>query len=202
MIIYGLFLAPNFTPDMERGVEPPPYIDHDSIDWLTLGESLSSYFEMPQQGVTLRLANDTVDQVTIQMREFGVIQGPIDCKDFAEALRRSAEQTRDNPVQIQDAWRHLHHLEDRTMAPPPILIPLILEGDHDDIQDLVYSMMVQLRVKAALHPEKLLESDDLPEDFYQGYLPEEVSDIFENHFGVGYKPYATLIGWKPDRPTR
>jgi hypothetical protein len=200
VLIYGLFLAPDFTPEMERGIEPPPYVDHDSIDWLALGRSLSNHFEFSKHGVTLRLADDTVDQVTIQMREFGVIQGPIDCKDFAEALLGKAEQTDDNPVPIQDAWRSLHHLNDRANAPPPVMMPLILEGDHDDVRELVYTMMLRLRVKAAQHPEKLFSGEKLPEDFYQGYLPDSVRDLFASHFGIGYKPYATLISLNADRP--
>lgn len=192
MIVYGLFITPHFTPAMERGIEPAPYVNHDEIDWASLGQSLSEYFEIPNQGVTLRMADDTVDQVTIHLRQISARPDSIDCKDFGNALLQVAAKTRSNPVPAQEAWHTLHHLKDRSKAPPPVMIPLILEGEITDIAELTYNMLFRLGVKAARHPEKMLSSEKLPPDFHEGRFPKAITDLLEHHFGVGYKPYALL----------
>ena len=192
MLVYGLFITPHFTPEMEQGKEPAPYINHNTVDWVALGQSLAEFFQMANYNVTLRMADDTVDQVTIHLREAGINRGSIDCKDFGNALLGIALDSTENPVHVQPAWANLHQLKDRSEAPPPVMLPLIFEGDRFDIAELVYTMMHKLGVKAAHHPEKLLSLQPLPEDFHQGYLPESLMALMKDHFGVGYKPYALL----------
>ena len=193
MLIFGLFLAPDFTPEMESGTAPPPYINHDEINWGQFCEELSDYFEIPQQGVTLRLADDTVDQVTLQMREYGVSKAPMDCSDFGEVLLKEAHKMKSGTVLVQGAWENLHHLKDRPIAPPPAMIPLIFSGDTADIMSLVFNIMLHMNVPAAKHPERRSSGGAVSDDFYQGQLPDPIMQLLQKHFGVAFKKVATLI---------
>ena len=68
VIPYALWITPEFTAEMERGIAPPPYVDYAAVDWERLLGSLENKFKAAGQGVKMRIADDCIDQVTIHCR--------------------------------------------------------------------------------------------------------------------------------------
>ena len=179
---------------MEAGEEPPPYINHDEIDWTSLVGSFRSAFEHALQRVTLRLADDTVDLTVIQRRLQGFDPGPIDCKDFGELLLVGSVNTRKSLIPIRSAWEPLQFIRDRSQAPPPVLIPLVISGPGTEVGICLHSMRLLLGVRAAHDMMAAIATppEELPDDFHQGHLPTGLLNTLEQAFGLPYESLCTL----------
>lgn len=192
--IAGFWLAPDFTPEMQSGKIEPPRINHDLVDWDALAKGFEQAFGHEAHGVSVRFPDDTVDQTVLHYREAGQWPGPMSCEDFAEALLAKAQQTEAPVIPIRAEWSEWQMLKDRSYAPPPALIPLVLEGEAEDIAIVFRNMQGLLGVQAALDIVRTVSTpaEQLPEDYFQGYLFPEIKQTLEGVFGAPYQKYCLL----------
>lgn len=189
----GLALFPDFT-EVNAGRKPAPFVDHDRLDYGQLQKTLESLF--PFSPGRIRIANDTIDQITMQIRLGSVpkahvrpcpaARGPSDCTDFGEAMIKTAQAQPEGLLDVRKAWTHRHYLPDRTVSPPPCILPFIVEA-----KDFVGAMLwlQDARRSLALKPQKpaLVNENDL------GQLPPETLAVFESLFGCPYEASATVM---------
>ena len=196
-IPYALWITPHFTEDMILGRLPPPHINLNAVNWSSLLHALEKKFQAQQQGVTMRIANDAIDQVTVHMRQANCSRNgstDIQCFDFGDALLAKAEISQGEVIDIQREWEDLHHLENRLPAPPPIMIPLVLSGEVEDIVIFVHNIRHHLRIKAAQDLIHSLPSMDSPvnEGDHQGYLPDDLREVIGEHIGMEYQAESVI----------
>jgi hypothetical protein len=193
-VIAGLWLALDFTPEMQAGIVEPSWINHDEIDWQRFEKAFQSAFKYSGHGVTVRFADDTVDQTVQFHRNAGNLPGPIDCKDFGQALLAKAQRSDAQVIPIREEWSKWQFLKDRTHAPPPSLIAFAMEGDVEDIVIAFRLMQGLLGVQAATDVFRTLETpaNELPEDYYQGYLFPEIKEAIEETFQAPYQKFCLL----------
>jgi hypothetical protein len=186
------WITPEFTPAMQRGEVHAPRVDHSKIDWAALLSDLKVFFKPDRHGVEMRIADDTIDQVTIHMKEAGQHPGEIDYKEFGVVLQRVSQEAGGEVVPVRSDLEGLHFLADRDNAPPPIALPLVLVGDLTDAILFFRTMRLLLGVKAD-EVEHIFQSPDQDRtDDQQGYLPSELMDLFASYFGLPYKKYAMV----------
>jgi hypothetical protein len=193
-VIAGLWLALDFTPEMQAGEVEPSWINHDEIDWERFEKAFQKAFKYSGHGVTVRFADDTIDQTVHYHREAGRLSGPLDCSDFGQALLYKAEQSDSRVIPIREEWSQWQFLKDRTHAPPPALIAFAMHGDVEDIVIAFRLMQGLLGVQAAADPFLTMQTpaSELPEDYYQGYLFPEIQDAIEETFQAPYQKYCLL----------
>ncbi|MFM0144954.1 hypothetical protein [Paraburkholderia sp. RL18-085-BIA-A] len=203
--VMGLWLAPDFTAVMEGNAEPPR-INHSKVDFGELATALRELFPNGPH-VRIRVANDTVDQVTVHYRS-GISlatapTGSIRCEDFGHALLNNAASQDGDVIDVRRAWQPLHSLADRNFSPPPVLIPFIIESA--DFED---AMIWQASAKPSLGlpflPDALQEmlgesrGDKTPE----GELPEAIRERLGRIFGCEFLPSALLDRMAMDKPPK
>lgn len=137
--VFGLLVTPDFS-DVFAGRAAPPRVDHSQVNFLRLQSALKTLFPYGPPN-TLRIPNDTIDQVTLHSRA-GLVPGLVDkakesgsaeCEDFGKALIAEAKKQEGLIIEVQKAWSRYHSLPDRNFAPPPNLIPFLLEmSDFED----------------------------------------------------------------------
>lgn len=135
----GLWVSPDFKAAMADG-SPPPRLDHSKVNFSALRDALQEEFTAGPP-VEIRVPNDTVDQVTIQLRAGIIGGGPPDleaasCADFGRAMLNRTDLARQSCViDVLTAWRSLHAqpIRDRNFAPPPSLLPFVVIAD--DFED-------------------------------------------------------------------
>jgi len=189
---HALWITPNFSTEMEMGIVPPPRVDHDKVDWEGFLAVLEAKFQAKQQGVNMRLCDDTIDQVTIHMKECGELPGTIECLEFGAALQDKAKRSKKSIVPIRSEWSTLHYLEDRKQAPPPVMLPLVLSGQVDDIVLFVNNIRLHLGIKFAGDVMGMIMQTPIKEEDHQGHLSPDLLELFESHFGLAYKSYAVI----------
>jgi hypothetical protein len=72
------------------------------------------------------------------------------------------------------------------------MIPLILEGQLEDVILFRRQIELHLSVKAAMDVIGIIRQEPINPEDRQGYLPQDLMDLFEEHFGVAYKPYSVI----------
>lgn len=203
-VVMGLWLAPDFTAVMEGKAEPPR-INHSKVDFGELVTALRGLFPNGPHA-RIRVANDTVDQVTVHHRS-GISlatspTGSIRCEDFGHALLMNAASQHGDVIDVRRAWQALHSLADRNFAPPPVLIPFIIEAaDFDD------AMIWQASARPSLGlPFPGVRQDisgkpggDRPPE---GKLPEAVRKRLGLIFGCDFLPSAFLEIMAMDTPPK
>jgi hypothetical protein len=123
-------------------------VNHDDVDFEPLRSELSELLSYGD-GAHVRIANDTIDQVTVQTREM-LEPDTIRCADFCEALLTASHSQHGNIIDVRKAWRGFHYLDDRTNAPPPIIIPFVAEGaDFESVMLTVHQARLLLRIPSA-----------------------------------------------------
>lgn len=138
---FGLMVTPDFS-EVMAGRARPPHVNHDKVDFSKLQQALQELF--PYGPGQIRAVNDTIDQVTLHAR-FGMVEpqtpeaaraiklGSPQCEDFGKALIQVAKTQPEGVVDVRKAWQKHHCLPDRTFAPPPSLIPFLVETiDFED----------------------------------------------------------------------
>ncbi|MEX6780169.1 hypothetical protein [Pseudomonas aeruginosa] len=190
-IVYNLWLAPNFERVL-AGKANPPFVDHDKVDFAYLRSVLADEFRFGSP-VEIRIANDTIDQVTAQFRQKHPSEDLIRCRDFAGLLLNAAKDSSGSIIDIRRQWLPLHMLKERRHAPPPVLIPIVVEAiDAEDA--ILWSQQAQMRlgVKAA-NPEYLWNPPrHRGKDDQQGYLTERLHKAFKKCFNTPYLPYCVM----------
>lgn len=198
---FGLAIFPDFT-EVEAGRKPAPYVDHDRLDYNKLQDTLEKLF-VANPG-RIRLANDTIDQVTLQIR-MGLVppehvkpckasKGPENCSDFGKAMIRVARAQPEGLLNVRESWSKLHYLPDRTFSPPPSLIPFIIEtGDFVDAMMWLHCAQAELGLNPRL-PGLDDDDDELPrKTLADGKLPPDTLAAFESLFGIPYEERAILV---------
>lgn len=180
--VVGLWIAPDFS-GVQQGRMPPPYVNHDEVDYESLLVALTDFFACPER-VRIRIPNDTIDQVTIHFRMAGADPTAAECADFADLLLKATPGSR-STIPVRPQWQGLHYLKDRTHAPPPILLMFVVEGSFESVMIWFGQACLRLGIRAGdmmvmLDPKGPKETD------YEGRLPLALRQAFEELFGVPY----------------
>lgn len=176
----SLWLAPDFS-DVEKGRAAPPYVNHDTVDFEGFRQFLEEFFSSPER-VRIRVPNDTIDQVTVHFRAMGPNQERIRCDDFAAALLAKAKGAKP-VIDVRADWRNLHHLKDRSHAPPPIVIMFVVEGAFESV--MIWSQQAALRLGIRAADMMVMMRGATGQD-YEGKVPKALNDELEKRFGIRY----------------
>lgn len=186
-MVMALWISPDFS-EVEAGRKPAPYVNHDVVDFEALRKLLAEAFRYGPD-VEIRIANDTIDQVTIHMR------GPskMECKDFGEDLLTKASQTTGEVVEIRREWSKMHVMRDRAKSPPPIAVPFVVEAhDFEDAmlwQDQTSPVIGMPLMMERMEQEWRGEATGKPEG---GKLPQDMKKALEAIFGCAFQRFAIL----------
>lgn len=185
--VAGLWISPDFSDAMQRHGEPPPYVDHDAVDYDGLGEFLERHFYCGE-AVSVRLADDTIDQVTVHLRMLADPESAR-CEDFAERLLVAAT-VGDDLIPVRRAWEPLHRHKDRMRAPPPVLLMFLIEGSFEAVTIWHAQAAMRLGIRAA--DLSVLLSGDMKDSDHNGQLTDELRSELESRFGVPYQRSCML----------
>lgn len=183
-----LWVYPDFSP-VERGEIEPPWVNHDDVDFEPLRAELSELLSYGD-GAHVRIANDTIDQVTLQTREM-LEPDTIRCADFCETLLTESHSQHGDIIDVRKAWSGFHYLDDRTNAPPPIIIPFVAEGaDFESVMLTVHQARLLLRIPSARNVWELGRPTNPDDDL--GQLPKALRDTLSKQFGITYQEHVML----------
>jgi hypothetical protein len=189
--VWNLVIFPDFS-RVESGKDKPPYVDHNKVDFEKIRNAISEEFRYGSP-VNVRIGNDTIDQTVVHLRGMGLIKGPIDCEDFCTTLLKKSKQQSAGVIDIRRDWNALQYLKNRREAPPPIMIPILIEAI--DAEDAILwgqqAQMVMGVKKADIHYLITKGSDIRPEDSV-GSLPERLRKVFFEQFNIRYEKRALL----------
>lgn len=199
-IVYLLWVAPDFKKVL-AGIDEPPWINHDRVDFQRLRDVLAQEFRYGEP-VRIRVANDTIDQVTVHTREAKGDQEGIRCHDFAKALLEQARKQPGDVIDVRQQWSSLHQMKDRRAAPPPIAIPIVVEGDDFEAAVLWSQQAKMLLGVRAANPETFMGiSGQRRDDDHQGRLTPGLHEVLAEQFSIAYKPYTVMdIGASDPQP--
>lgn len=196
-MVLGLHITPDFS-DAEAGRAPPPRVNHDTVDFGKLRAALKETF-CYGPSVEILVGNDTVDQVTVQLR-FGMFPGvpaaPTEdlmaCHDFGQVMLGLVGTESNGIIDVRKAWqtKHVEPVRDRAYAPPPVLIPFVVVAD--DFED---AMIWQANTRPAigLDPFDPLESTTEGQMAQHGHLSSEFQNSLHDIFGCPYKAYPVML---------
>jgi hypothetical protein len=197
-MVYNFWIAPNFERVLAGKVQPP-FVNHDRVDFEYLRSVIADEFRFGSP-VVIRLANDTVDQVTAHVREATNNLELMKCRDFADRLLQEARKQTSSIIDIRDKWAPLHQLTERRHAPPPVLIPIVVES-HDAEDGILWSQQARmmLGVRAAnpdyvMNPLRQKRDDD-----HEGHLTDRLHKALAKCFNTPYLPYC-LMDWVATDP--
>lgn len=197
-MVYNFWLAPNFERVL-AGKAKPPFVDHDQVDFEYLRSVIADELRFGSP-VEIRLANDTIDQVTVHLREASNRPQLMKCQDFAKLLLNAAGEQSSTIIDIRGEWAPLHQLKERRHAPPPVIVPIVVEAD--DAEDgMLWSHQARMRLGVrAANPEVLFDpSRQHRADDQQGYLTDRLHKALAKCFNTPYLPYC-LIDWAASDP--
>ncbi|MFY0990877.1 hypothetical protein [Halomonas sp. C05BenzN] len=192
--VWHLWVAPDFS-RVERGEIEPPWVDQRQVDFTALRQL---YMDTFSNGlVDIRVPNDTIDQVTVHFREMsgtGGVSESMRCRDFANGLLEASRQQNGPVVDVAAVWDGLHHLAERRLVPPPIVLPMLVEAE--DFEDMV-SVQIAAKMRLGMmsgHPlEEMLSGRKSQErGDQQGYLPEAFRARLEEILGAEYIAEAVV----------
>jgi len=186
-MVCALWIAPDFS-DVMNGNRPPPFVDRGEVDFSAVCTFLEQLFPYGPP-VTIQVPNDTIDQVTVHMRQAHGTVPTMRCEDFGKALLAQAHQQPDPIVDVSQAWGCLHALGDRKAAPPPTILPFVVTAaDFEDAVIWRASTRSALGLPA-LDPTDALRST--PVD-HEGALSPEALAQLEKIFGTPFQSAAVL----------
>ena len=191
-MVWHLWLSPDFSRVL-AGLDARPFVDHQEVDFQRLLDVLAHEFRYGEP-VRIRVANDTVDQVTCHFRMARGDMLGMRCSDFAKMLLEEAHHDpATDVIDISRFWLSLHEIKHRRRAPPPVLIPFVVEGDDYEAV-VIWSQQARmaLGVRAA-SPISILQGHARPNYADQeGRLTQGLHEALHALFGVAYEPYALL----------
>lgn len=186
----NLLLAPNFDAIEHlvlAGKVQAPRVDMHQVDYERMAEFLGERFNF--RGSKLRVPNDMLDQATLHMRAMGMAKGDPEGQDFLAAFVKLAEAGSEQVVDVRKAWSPLHRIRDRTFAPPPCAISMLMEThDWEDGAQVLMRMRLMVGITAGT-PQGVLERDNATTE---GRIGTDFLEYLEKTFGVPYKPFVTL----------
>ena len=195
--VWHLMAWPDFS-RVERGEDPPPWVNQRQLDFEHLRQLLADGL-MPGSA-NIRVATDTIDQVTVQFREQEAGMGSelMRCKDLADRLRKEASKQSGNVIDVSRVWANRQYLTDRNMVPPPIMLPVVVESH--DFEDMMMARMnaslrlgmlkehpIERMARQATNPSQGEFDESHQEKAQEGRLPSLLKEGFEELFGIAYK---------------
>lgn len=194
---FGLLVTPDFS-DVLAGRATPPRVNHSQVNFLRLQAALKTLFPYGPPN-ELRVPNDTIDQVTLHSRA-GLVpglvnkakeSGNVECEDFGKALIAEAKKQEGLIIDVQTAWSRYHNLPDRNFAPPPNLIPFLLE--MSDFEDAML-WFVSARTSLGLPMPNMLSEKSRAQVQTQifGQLPDAFREELGLIFGCKFEKSAAL----------
>lgn len=199
-VVWNLVIMPDFS-RVESGKDTPPWINHNKIDFEKLRSAIAQEFVYGSP-VNIRIGNDTIDQTVVHFRQMGILNGPIDCSDFCEVLLKKSKEQSGGVIDVRGSWENLQYMKDRAMAPPPVMLPIVVEAE--DAEDaILWGQQVQMLmgVKNA-DPHRIfgMEPQGGPEDGL-GSLPTRLGKLFFEQFKIRYmKNVLITIGATDPKP--
>lgn len=199
-IAYGLMVPPDMS-SVDSGQSEAPYIDHSKIDFVDLASLLSGVLSVGS-GHVLRVAGDTIDQVTLAARsgslpEHRDSRDPA-CSDFGDVILRLAKSSTGGVIDVRDAWEPLHYMDNRFReAPPPMMIVFVVNspGFHDAMS---WCSNANAMLGRDLMSEFMDEDDGIATG--EGVLPGMLKNGLERIFGWPFEGCATLMRIAGDNP--
>lgn len=201
-VALGLYVTPDFS-DVMAGKCEPPWVDHSKVDFIALAATLTELFNYGPP-IVLRVPNDSIDQVTIQGR-WGQIpgqkkhSGDARCADFGSVLLDCADRQNGTVIDVWDAWLPLHSLNNRNPAPPPCMLPFVIEAkDFEDAMIWSASAKVALGLPF-LTPDMARMMGETPSDREEGTLPTLYRKKIGDLFGCKFDEFSIIDRLAMDR---
>ena len=119
----------------------------------------------------------------------------IRCEDFGEKMLLCSKTQKENILNVRSEWHELHFLKDRDYAPPPTILPFILEADN--FED---AMIWIAGTNPALGLPVWSFFDRPNEKSEGGKLPERFRSRLSEIFGCRFLETALLDGMVMDKP--
>jgi hypothetical protein len=197
-MVYNFWIAPDFERVL-AGKAKPPFVNHEHVDFEYLRSVIADEFRFGSP-VEIRLGNDTIDQVTVHAREATRDSNLMKCHDFAKLLLDAARKQSSTIIDVRSEWEPLHQLKERRHAPPPILMPIVVES-HDAEDGILWSQQARMRLGVfAANPENLMNpARQQRDDDHQGYLTDRLHKALAKCFNTPYLPYC-LLDWAASDP--
>ncbi|CAE6969577.1 hypothetical protein [Paraburkholderia domus] len=196
-MVCALWITPDFT-DVMAGRAEPPRVNHSAVDFAALHGAMSELFPYGPP-VQIQLPNDTIDQVSVHVREAGKRGVSIRCEDFGAALLHSAKHNDKQIIDVSAAWAPLHALADRAFAPPPVILPFVVTAtDFEDAMIWLASTRPCLRLPMVdpANPE-LYAGQEAKQN---GTLPPVFLQQLRTIFGTPFEPMCVLDRMCMDKP--
>lgn len=186
-LVAGLWVTLEIDATVSNGAAPP-FVDHNQIDYGALTELVHEEL-LGGGAAAVRFANDTVDQVTVQLRMQGPAPQTAECLDFGTCLLGLSDLL-GNPIDVRSAWRPLHFHVDRTQAPPPSLLIFVIEGDFEEVMIGFNKACQRLNMRSADLGVMLAGTVTAPDQM--GVLPLGVQAALASQFGINFRRHCHL----------
>ena len=185
----GLWVTPDFS-DAIAGRVAPPRVNHSQVDFLALADAVAGLFHFGPP-VTIQVANDTIDQVSVHLRSTGAVSASMRCEDFGAALLKQAKTCKGQVINIRSGWQILHALRDRNFAPPPVIIPFVVTAtDFEDAMIWHASTRPSIGLPVFNPLDEVgKQAKELPQN---GMLPDSFRQKLEDIFCVKYEAMCVL----------
>lgn len=195
-VALSLWITPDFD-EVLTGKRAPPRVNHSAVDFEALARLLKETFTYGPP-VNIRVPNDTIDQVTMHERMSSPHGSDAHCEDFGRELIRCAGAQKGVVIDVRQSWQALHVLSDRDFAPPPVLIPFVIEAaDFDDAMIWHASAKPCLGLPFPLPGIPTVHDIEQRED---GQLPAVAQRRLADIFGSPFLPMALLDRMAMDKP--
>lgn len=185
----GLWLTPDFS-EVTAGHARPPRVDHSKVNFGKLRDILQSTFKYGPP-VQILVPNDTIDQVTIQLREISQNPESMRCADFGQKMLSCASNAVNGQIDVQSAWLPLHAqaVKNRNFAPPPTMLPfVVVADDYEDAQIWLNSCRPVLGLPA-LGDQNAMDNEEAQ---HQGKISQDLRKKLTSLFGCTYQEFALL----------
>jgi hypothetical protein len=123
------------------------------------------------------------------------------CEDFGTALLSCAKKDKDEMVDVRAAWAPLHELPDRTFAPPPVILPVVVTAENFE-DAMIWHASTRARIGLPALDLMGEMSDPGKEREENGTLPVEFRAALQRIFGTPYDPMSFLDLMAIDKPPR
>lgn len=186
----NLLIAPDFDAIQDRilsGQMQAPRVNMHTVNYSALADYLGETFNF--KGSRLRVPNDLLDQATLHTRALGIAKGDPEGHDFLRVLLNFAASSSDQVVDVRQGWRPLHHIQDRTFAPPPCALSMVMEShDYEDAAQVLVYMRMRVGITAGT-PQGMLDRANATTE---GRIGPKFQAFLQEMFGVGFKPFVAF----------
>jgi hypothetical protein len=195
----GLWLSPDFA-DTLAGRTEAPRVNHSVVDYSALHAVLTELFPFGPP-VKIQVADDTIDQVAVHVREGGLINASIRCEDFGQLLLSRAKNVRGPVIGVRSCWNYLHAIRDRDFAPPPVILPFVVTAD--DFEDaIIWQASTRPRLGLAMFDPSQSDTKQGMDVSGNGILPDSTRQSLAKIFGTPFEEFAVIDRMAMDAPPR